>query len=177
MESPFSYSLFSLLYFFSFSQYSSPCLQGWYHFPVLSQLAGARKAVYITDPLPCASKRAPRLGQKCVFSRCIISKFQYLPSSLLSAMASTVIDTPSSSGATATAPLEISAWVPEAVAGVYRSSGVTHIFAWQAECLALRCFEDNVNLLVSAPTSAGKTLLAEILLFRCVSFLSGPSPC
>lgn len=68
-------------------------------------------------------------------------------------------------------PLEIGAWVPEAVAEAYRSSGLTHIFVWQAECLALRCFEDGVNLLVSAPTSAGKTLLAEILLFRLVDSL------
>ncbi|KAG5899170.1 hypothetical protein JTB14_029004 [Gonioctena quinquepunctata] len=64
----------------------------------------------------------------------------------------------------------ISAWgLPEAVVEKYRARNLKLMFPWQAECLG----NENVvikrrNLIYSAPTSAGKTLVAEILAIKTV---------
>lgn len=43
------------------------------------------------------------------------------------------------------------------------------MFPWQMECLAnKKVLENNRNLVYSAPTSAGKTLVAEFLVFKTV---------
>lgn len=43
------------------------------------------------------------------------------------------------------------------------------MFPWQVECLAnRRIIEENRNLIYSAPTSAGKTLVAEFLVLKTV---------
>lgn len=43
------------------------------------------------------------------------------------------------------------------------------MFPWQVECLANRnILEENRNLVYSAPTSAGKTLVAEFLVLKTV---------
>lgn len=43
------------------------------------------------------------------------------------------------------------------------------MFPWQVECLANKnLLENNKNLVYSAPTSAGKTLVAEFLLLKTV---------
>lgn len=42
------------------------------------------------------------------------------------------------------------------------------MFEWQAECLSQPGVLDGCNLIYSAPTSAGKTLVAELLALKCV---------
>lgn len=49
------------------------------------------------------------------------------------------------------------------------AKGVKKMFPWQVECLAnKKVLEDGKNLVYSAPTSAGKTLVAEFLLLKTV---------
>lgn len=51
----------------------------------------------------------------------------------------------------------------------YISRGVDCMFAWQMECLSNhQVMQERKNLVYSAPTSAGKTLVAEILLIKTV---------
>ena len=69
------------------------------------------------------------------------------------------------------ASLQISGWgLPESVVDSYHDRGIRTMFAWQAECLTV---DDGAvlaggNLVYSAPTSAGKTLVAEILMMKRV---------
>ncbi|KAL3317475.1 hypothetical protein Ciccas_003867 [Cichlidogyrus casuarinus] len=59
------------------------------------------------------------------------------------------------------------AYVPEIIYDFYLSIGVRSIFAWQAECLRLPgVLTRKKNLVYSAPTSAGKTLVAELILLK-----------
>lgn len=64
----------------------------------------------------------------------------------------------------------LSSWdLPEAVLEKYRSRGMESMFHWQAECLNNpKVLSENKNLVYSAPTSAGKTLVAEILTLKTV---------
>ncbi|KAJ8675482.1 hypothetical protein QAD02_011268 [Eretmocerus hayati] len=66
--------------------------------------------------------------------------------------------------------LELSSWgLPPLILEKYQSRGVTSMFPWQVECLANRkILEENKNLVYSAPTSAGKTLVAEFLVLKTV---------
>lgn len=51
----------------------------------------------------------------------------------------------------------------------YIARGVECMFAWQIECLSnYKVMQEKQNLVYSAPTSAGKTLVAEILLIKTV---------
>ncbi|XP_055481039.1 DNA polymerase theta [Psammomys obesus] len=58
--------------------------------------------------------------------------------------------------------------LPEAVLEKYQSFGVKKMFEWQAECLLLGQVLEGKNLVYSAPTSAGKTLVAELLMLKRV---------
>lgn len=57
----------------------------------------------------------------------------------------------------------------------YESRGLSHLFQWQIDCL---CVDDGAalrgkNLVFSAPTSGGKTLVAEILMLRRLGMVKG----
>ncbi|KAH7617243.1 putative Helicase and polymerase-containing protein TEBICHI [Nannochloris sp. 'desiccata'] len=54
--------------------------------------------------------------------------------------------------------------LPPAVVAAYTSQGVTQLFPWQAA--ALENGEDGHNLVYCAPTSGGKSLVADILMIR-----------
>ncbi|XP_019508447.1 PREDICTED: DNA polymerase theta isoform X2 [Hipposideros armiger] len=58
--------------------------------------------------------------------------------------------------------------LPTAILEKYHSFGVKMMFKWQAECLLLGQVLEGKNLVYSAPTSAGKTLVAELLILKRV---------
>ncbi|XP_037326928.2 DNA polymerase theta [Pungitius pungitius] len=58
--------------------------------------------------------------------------------------------------------------LPKAVLACYQKHGVTHMFEWQAQCLAAGQALQGGNLVYSAPTSAGKTLVSELLMLKRV---------
>ncbi|XP_023656412.2 DNA polymerase theta isoform X1 [Paramormyrops kingsleyae] len=63
--------------------------------------------------------------------------------------------------------LLLSSWgLPKPVLEKYQCLGVTRMFEWQAECLTLGKVLEGKNLVYSAPTSAGKTLVAELLMLK-----------
>ncbi|XP_051940194.1 DNA polymerase theta isoform X1 [Hippocampus zosterae] len=65
--------------------------------------------------------------------------------------------------------LLLSSWgLPTPVLECYHKHRVTHMFAWQAECLSLGQVMQGGNLVYSAPTSAGKTLVSELLMLKRV---------
>ncbi|XP_064000012.1 DNA polymerase theta [Pogoniulus pusillus] len=65
--------------------------------------------------------------------------------------------------------LLLASWgLPRAVLEKYHSLGVVQMFEWQAECLMLGQVLEGKNLVYSAPTSAGKTLVAELLILKRV---------
>ncbi|KOB71427.1 putative DNA polymerase theta [Operophtera brumata] len=59
--------------------------------------------------------------------------------------------------------------LPEEIARKYEQRGITEMFDWQVTCLAnSKVLLDCCNLVYSAPTSAGKTLVAEILAIKTI---------
>ncbi|XP_063150682.1 DNA polymerase theta [Candoia aspera] len=58
--------------------------------------------------------------------------------------------------------------LPKTVLVKYHGLGVIRMFQWQAECLMARQVLEGRNLVYSAPTSAGKTLIAELLILKRV---------
>ncbi|XP_018429530.1 PREDICTED: DNA polymerase theta-like, partial [Nanorana parkeri] len=65
--------------------------------------------------------------------------------------------------------LLLASWgLPGAVLEKYGRLGVLQMFEWQAECLMLGQVLSGKNLVYSAPTSAGKTLVAELLILKRV---------
>ncbi|KAF6779074.1 hypothetical protein AHF37_01528 [Paragonimus kellicotti] len=59
--------------------------------------------------------------------------------------------------------------VPPSVFNHYFDAGITSIFPWQADCLKIPgVLVGRRNLVYSAPTSAGKTLIAEVLILKHV---------
>ncbi|XP_063702529.1 DNA polymerase theta [Culicoides brevitarsis] len=59
--------------------------------------------------------------------------------------------------------------LPKNVLAEYHKKGVTEMFDWQCECLSnTKVLFDGSNLVYSAPTSAGKTLVSEILMTKIV---------
>ena len=65
--------------------------------------------------------------------------------------------------------LKLSEWgIPDLVLEQYAKRGITSMYKWQAECLMLPGILEGGNLVFSAPTSAGKTFIAELLALKCV---------
>ncbi|GAU88532.1 hypothetical protein RvY_01215-2 [Ramazzottius varieornatus] len=65
--------------------------------------------------------------------------------------------------------LNIADWyLPGKVVNAYSKLSITSMFQWQADCLKQGQAMYGGNLVYSAPTSAGKTLVAEILLLKRV---------
>jgi DNA polymerase theta len=59
--------------------------------------------------------------------------------------------------------------LPRAILQEYKKKGIVEMFDWQTECLRNRnVIHHNRNLVYSAPTSAGKTLVSEILMIKTV---------
>ncbi|KAG7238373.1 hypothetical protein INR49_030880 [Caranx melampygus] len=88
---------------------------------------------------------------------------------------STLSDTLPQPGIALCAPLEqaekllLSSWgLPKPVLERYQKHGVTHMFEWQAQCLTVGHVLQGGNLVYSAPTSAGKTLVSELLMLKRV---------
>ena len=64
-------------------------------------------------------------------------------------------------------PLELKHYLPESICDVMKSHGSTAtLYPWQAACLNTPGALNGRNIVYSAPTSGGKTLVAEILLLR-----------
>ncbi|XP_053712085.1 DNA polymerase theta-like isoform X2 [Synchiropus splendidus] len=88
---------------------------------------------------------------------------------------STLADTLPQPGMALHAPVDqtdkllLSNWgLPSPVFECYRKHKVTHMFEWQAQCLAVGKVLQGGNLVYSAPTSAGKTLVSELLMLKRV---------
>uniref|UniRef100_A0A3Q1EPI6 DNA polymerase theta n=1 Tax=Acanthochromis polyacanthus TaxID=80966 RepID=A0A3Q1EPI6_9TELE len=65
--------------------------------------------------------------------------------------------------------LLLSSWgLPKPVLERYQKHGVTQMFEWQAQCLTVGQVLQGGNLVYSAPTSAGKTLVSELLMLKRV---------
>ncbi|CAF0891418.1 unnamed protein product [Rotaria sordida] len=58
--------------------------------------------------------------------------------------------------------------LPTAVINCYQRSGISHLFAWQAECIEKASASGKRNFIFSAPASAGKTIVSELLLIKSV---------
>ncbi|XP_049765086.1 helicase POLQ-like isoform X1 [Schistocerca cancellata] len=57
--------------------------------------------------------------------------------------------------------------LPKKVESLIKScKGIDKLYEWQEECLNLKALNDGKNLVYALPTSGGKTLVAEILIFR-----------
>lgn len=59
--------------------------------------------------------------------------------------------------------------LPSEITNKYEARGIIEMFDWQVRCLAnTKVLQDGYNLVYSAPTSAGKTLIAEILTIKTI---------
>ncbi|KAJ3127313.1 hypothetical protein HK098_006492 [Nowakowskiella sp. JEL0407] len=59
--------------------------------------------------------------------------------------------------------------LPQSVVKTYANYGITALYQWQMECLFVYgVLDGSHNLIYSAPTSAGKTMVAELLVLRRV---------
>ena len=93
----------------------------------------------------------------------------YSQNNSLSQNSENVTSTPDAVTQNCKSLLLLSSWgLPLKVVQQYESSGISSMFPWQAECLLLPNVLNGGNLVFSAPTSAGKTLVAELLTLKCV---------
>lgn len=77
---------------------------------------------------------------------------------------------------------DVSAWACPSLATAYRGLGIERLHPWQAACLGTpgvfprSSSSPRANLLFSAPTSGGKSLVAELLALASLAPLNGPAP-
>ncbi|KDD75303.1 hypothetical protein H632_c756p1, partial [Helicosporidium sp. ATCC 50920] len=65
------------------------------------------------------------------------------------------------------AQMELEDCLPPDACAALRHAGMTHgLYSWQAECLATRGVLQGRNLVYGAPTSGGKSLVAEVIMLR-----------
>jgi hypothetical protein len=65
------------------------------------------------------------------------------------------------------APDELQHWgLPPPVCAVYREKGLRRMYSWQVDALATPGVDEGRSLVYCAPTSGGKSLVAEVLLLR-----------
>ena len=65
--------------------------------------------------------------------------------------------------------LQLQNWgLPPAVVEKYREKKITNLFPWQVDCLRTGLVLKGGNLVYSAPTSSGKTLVSELLMLKTV---------
>lgn len=65
--------------------------------------------------------------------------------------------------------LQLSNWgLPAPVVQKYAEKKITALFPWQVECLQTGKVLNKGNLIYSAPTSSGKTLVAELLMLKTI---------
>ncbi|MCO5601176.1 hypothetical protein L7F22_055295 [Adiantum nelumboides] len=62
----------------------------------------------------------------------------------------------------------LSDWLPGPISSVYAKKGLKKLYPWQVDCLQLKGVLEGKNLIYCASTSAGKSLVAEILMLRKV---------
>lgn len=69
-------------------------------------------------------------------------------------------------------PLELAYWcIPQSVQACLRAAGIQHLHKWQAECLSCpQVLVAGQSLVYVAPTSAGKSLVSEVLMLRQLLF-------
>uniref|UniRef100_A0A182QX53 DNA polymerase theta n=1 Tax=Anopheles farauti TaxID=69004 RepID=A0A182QX53_9DIPT len=60
--------------------------------------------------------------------------------------------------------------LPDSITNAYNKKGIVELFPWQVECLSRdEVLLEGKNLIYSAPTSAGKTLVSEFLLAKTIA--------
>ncbi|XP_053313057.1 DNA polymerase theta [Spea bombifrons] len=136
---------------------------------------GAQNDYILFSPSHQASvlEKRKRLDASAALSVSVLTPPAGLDRTLLES--SKLSDSVSASGLHMAAPDELAdklllaSWgLPKAVLEKYGRVGVTRMFEWQAECLMLGQVLEGKNLVYSAPTSAGKTLVAELLILKRV---------
>ncbi len=88
-------------------------------------------------------------------------------SSLTSFESSPGQEEPNTANLTMMEKVKLTSWgFPEKIVDFYRRKGIHEFFEWQVQCLDLPGVLDGRNLVYSAPTSAGKTMVSDVLLFK-----------
>ncbi|KAM8975158.1 LOW QUALITY PROTEIN: DNA polymerase theta [Pelodytes ibericus] len=135
--------------------------------------AGVQKEYILFSPSHQASILQKQRNTSANLSVSVLTPPAGLDRSLLES--SKLSDTISASGLHMAVPdhladkLLLSSWgLPKAVLETYSTLGVSQMFEWQADCLMLGQVLEGKNLVYSAPTSAGKTLVAELLILKRV---------
>jgi DNA polymerase theta len=59
--------------------------------------------------------------------------------------------------------------INEGAKRAFANSGISKLWPWQVDCLSSEALAKGNNFLMSLPTSAGKSLIAEVMLLRCVT--------
>ena len=61
--------------------------------------------------------------------------------------------------------------INEGARGAFAKAGIAKLWPWQVDFLSSEALVKGKNFLMSLPTSAGKSLIGEVMLLRCVTQL------